>query len=366
MASYSLKCFRGSEVLLRDYPGSHWRAAMATAIRKDQWDKVETLNGNKWLTREQLEAEMHPKTEQSLFHTLGSQIEEQVKLRERAEARLNEPKSAAKITANNTHTEATEHPQMDGRTSQGKNLKRQELRVGLRKIAYFLPEEFKRSHLEQAFRERLGLSFTESNMANFIDECTREKVFTRVRMGLFALRPGFAQEPPPELLQKSVAAVPAAPPPQNASMGHTFPTMSLMAPLGRNPLDDLFHTKPKKDATAQPTLGWPQKPEQAAPTPVLEGTAPAAPVLAAPPVIMPENLLALISLGPKLDIDTSGDEELIIEATLLIEKLAAMVQKYDQRHSAHKQALKIVGKTAPETAAAQTPPSDDKPVGATN
>jgi hypothetical protein len=337
--SFALKCFRNGVPHERDYPGATYQQSMTRALKSpERWDYVETLSGN--IRRYRNEDGPPPP---AAFGTLAIAVEEAAKLRDRAQARLDLPKPAHKI-----HTEVAQTislPEQGSRPMQPHRspfAARNELRAAIKHVAWFLPKEFRRQHLQQEVKTRLATDYSESNINNFVEECLREGIFKKVRFGWFSVREGFAVPPP----EPPTATVPPAPTP--------IPTLARPS-SSNNPLDKLFDKPfPSKQSAPQ---------EQASPPPS-NGVHPPTQIAAvaeAPPLNVQNSMLSMMVLADLVATDTTGHEMLLLEigetmATLQkrLDELATMVAIYVRAQEARKQLLALVGKEQPAKEAAMT------------
>lgn len=337
---FELKCFKDGIPHRRDYPGATYQQAMTVALRSgERWDFVETLSGNIRRYRDE-SGQPTPK----LFGTLAAAIDEDVQRRERAQARLDAPRIAPKITAepqgpNNSeqgHAAMIEHrPPRESRRM---------LREGLPRAAWFFPQQFRKKIVGEVFLKHFEQRHTESSINNFVDECVREGIFIRVRTAWYTLREGFAV-PPPEQKKQEAATPVSTPPPALPSFTHPM--------QGANPLDALFH-KPfaSKQVAANGQTAT-----------VANGADTTPSVAPAPQVNVQSSMLSMMVLADLVATDTTGHELLLLEMSegmstmqKLLDRCASMVAQYEKAQQARNQLLALLGKEQPKPAAAQQGP----------
>jgi hypothetical protein len=315
---------------------------MTVALRSgERWDFVETLSGN--IRRYRDENGLPPP---KLFGTLAAAIDEDVQRRERAQARLDAPRIAPKISAEPHRTINSEQGHAAMIEHRPPRESRRMLREGLPQVAWFLPQQFRKKLVGETFLKQFQQRHTESSINNFVDECVREGIFIRVRTAWYTVREGFAV-PPPEQKKQEASAPASASPPALPSFAHPM--------QGANPLDALFH-KPFASKQAPPN----------GQTETVANGADAAPppTTPTPQVNVQSSMLSMMVLADLVATDTTGHELLLLELSegmsnmqKLLDRCASMVAQYEKAQQARNQLLALLGKEPPKPAAApQGPP----------
>lgn len=354
--SYNLKCFRNGVPHERNYPGANCQQSMTRALKSSEnWDYVETLSGN---SRRYRHEDGTPKP--AGFGTFAAAVEEAAQLRDRAQARLDAPKPAHKMQSEVPQViSTTEHGSRPMQQHRSPTSARNELRASIKTIAWYLPTEFRRQHLQQELKSRLGAEYTESNINNFFDECVKEGIFERVRFGWFSLRKGFAVPPPPPAPAAPVATAPSPPPAPRPTL-----TLPQPSPL-QNPLDKLFD-KPFQSKQAAPQAQ--ESPPSNGAHPPLQ-IAPVVEAPSAPPLNVQNSMLSLMVLGELVAPDTTDDEMALLEISdamstmqKRLDDLAKVVAKYVKAQAARKQLLALIGSAGAsiETTPKSVPATSDK------
>ncbi len=325
--SYTLKCFRDGVPHTREYRETSYDRAMLIALQSgERWDYVETLSGNKRRYRSEI-AEPEPR----LFSTLADAITQDVARKERAQARLDAPKTVQKINGDSREAHVS---------VEFNELSRKQLRIALKRISSFLPPEFKRHHIEETMAKYLGATFNDSSssMTNFIKECLENGILVRLRMGWFSLAEGYAVPPDPALLSASAVQADAPQTPVNFSN----PSVSV------NPLDQVFF-KPfasqLEKAAAQVAVSNGAERHT-------NGALPPASDIA--PERLQNSLLSMMVLADLVAAPTDGDEMLVLEihdwmslGAKLLERFSACVYKYEKAQQARNEMLRVLGRAPP-------------------
>lgn len=314
LKSFDLRCFRNGQGHMREYQGTNYRQAMEIALQQDKWDFVETFNGS---------YRAHPengKIPTAGFGQLAEAVEQYAQLQDRAERKRSQPvviNHETQTVQGFTHplnSLTNGNPPMD----EPPILVYRELREAIKAIAWYLPPEFRRKHIEEQITVRLGRKWNESSLGNLIDNLHKEGTFIRVRPGYYKLQEGFAVPPPVVRPTNPLDAI--------------FPPKNVASPAPQPP----EAKKPEALSTPRPEV--PPPPAAAAPL-----------ALPTPAGMLQNSLVSLMSLSNLIAVDTKDDESFLLEAmeaydnmTKICERFAGMIAKYQAATKARAEFMQLM------------------------